>query len=187
MHNARRLAKAVYARIPLFPQSVFLNGADVSTKGGGQTNGKYQGKMVKILPFTWRSIEVSVEIPVVLRNKVTFRKFKTQQILAWATSSHENICPLLGVFEREAKLFFVYAHGENGTLSEWRRTSNPSVVEVQARVSLSHCSMASAYIFLELLEVAKAIQHMHLSGIYLGWNIEGVRTCSPSNFSDYLT
>jgi hypothetical protein len=35
--------------------------------------------------------------------------------------------------------------------------------------------MAVAHIFLELLEVAKAIQYMHLSGIYLWQAIDGVR------------
>jgi len=88
---------------------------------------------------------------------VTSRKGKAQDILAWATSLHENICPLLGVFEGKSELFFVYAQGENGTLAEWRHTSNPSVGDVLGR----------------LLEVAKAIQHMHSSGIYLNDKIQG--------------
>ena len=67
---------------------------------------------------------------------VTSPKFKAQEILAWATSLHENICPLLGVFEGGYDLFFVYAHGENGTLREWRHSSNTSVGAVQGRVSL---------------------------------------------------
>ena len=50
---------------------------------------------------------------------------------------HKNICPLLGVLERETDLFFVYANGENGSLRDWRHTSNPSIVDVQARVSLT--------------------------------------------------
>jgi serine/threonine protein kinase len=101
-----------------------------------------------------------------------------EEILIWATLLHENICPLLGVFERESELFFVYEYGENGTLREWRHTSSPSVSDVLGRVSLAmYCSsMIAAYIFLELLEVAKAIQHMHLSGIYLQRTIESVRT-----------
>ena len=45
-----------------------------------------------------------------------------------------------------------------------------------------HGLTSAAHIFLELLEVAKAIQHMHLLGIKLYTNpdgtIEGVRACS---------
>ena len=47
-------------------------------------------------------------------------------------------------------------------------------------------SMAAAYIFLELLEVAKAIQHMHSLGIYLYQTIEGVRRCSILTHSTQL-
>jgi hypothetical protein len=66
------------------------------------------------------------------------QKFNAQKILAWATLAHENICPLLGVFfESETELPFVYARGENGTLREWRHTSNPSVVDIQGHVSLA--------------------------------------------------
>ena len=47
--------------------------------------------------------------------------------------------------------------------------------------------MAAAHISLELLEVAKAVQHMHLSGIYLYREINGVRTCSICNpYSNFL-
>ena len=70
IHNARRLAKEIYARIPLIPQSFFLNGADVSIEGGDGTKGKYQGTRVKILTFSWPSmVEVSAGIPRVLPNK----------------------------------------------------------------------------------------------------------------------
>ena len=68
MHNARRLAKDIYARIPLFPRSFFLNGADVSIEGGHETEGKYQGKRVKILGISWDYIEVSARISLVLQN-----------------------------------------------------------------------------------------------------------------------
>jgi hypothetical protein len=68
MDNARRLAKAIYARTPLFPRSLFLNKADVSIEGGDKTQGKYQGKTVKILPFGMPYIEVSAGIACVLRN-----------------------------------------------------------------------------------------------------------------------
>jgi hypothetical protein len=67
---------------------------------------------------------------------VTSQKFISQEILAWATLSHENICPLLGVFESKSVLFFVHAHGENGTLREWRHMSKRSVGDVLGRVSL---------------------------------------------------
>ena len=62
MHNARRLGKEIYARIPLFPQSLFLNGADVSIVDGDQTKGRYQGERVKILSTPWTLIEVSAAI-----------------------------------------------------------------------------------------------------------------------------
>jgi hypothetical protein len=68
MDNARRLAKEIYARTPLFPQSLFLNKANVSIEGGDKTERKYQGKMVKILRSPLAIVEVSAGIACVLRN-----------------------------------------------------------------------------------------------------------------------
>ena len=68
MDNTRQLAKEIYARIPLFPRPLFLNGADVSIEDGDQTKGKYQGEIVKILSTSWPSIEVSAGILHVWRN-----------------------------------------------------------------------------------------------------------------------
>jgi hypothetical protein len=61
--NARRLAREIYARIPLFPRCLFLDAADVSIEGGDKTKGKYQAKTVKILQSYWPMIEVSSGIP----------------------------------------------------------------------------------------------------------------------------
>jgi hypothetical protein len=49
--------------------------------------------------------------------------------------SHENISSLLGVYVTLSGFFYVYPHGENGTLREWRRKENPSVNEIQEHVS----------------------------------------------------
>jgi hypothetical protein len=69
MHNARRLTKEIYATVPLFPRSLFLDGADVSIEGGDETKGSYQGIMVRILCSSgpqW--IEVSIGMSRVLCN-----------------------------------------------------------------------------------------------------------------------
>ena len=51
---------------------------------------------------------------------------------------HDNIAPLLGIYESEKRDFvFLYQQGENGTLSQWRQRSNPSLPESLERVSLS--------------------------------------------------
>jgi hypothetical protein len=68
MHNARRLAKEIYARVPLFPRSLFLDGADVSIEDSDETKGSYQGIMVRILYSPAELIEVSIGMSRVLRN-----------------------------------------------------------------------------------------------------------------------
>ena len=81
MDNARRLAKEIYARTPLFPRSLFLNKADVTIEGGDKTKGKYQGKTVKIMHSPSPIVEVSAGIACVIRNDAHIPKvYKSRNI-----------------------------------------------------------------------------------------------------------
>jgi serine/threonine protein kinase len=97
-----------------------------------------------------------------------------QEIFTWATLSHENICPLIGAYVKEGRFFHVYPHGENNTLLEWRHKTNRSVNEIQEHVSGSIYYSGALISLVQMLEVARAIQHMHLSGICLSDSIKGV-------------
>jgi len=83
-----------------------------------------------------------------------------QITLLWGfLSSHENILPLLGIFEakvlgrQDTKFFHVIPYMEHGTLSQWRRKANPPGLEIRDR----------------MLEVARAVQYIHSLGLVLCW------------------
>jgi hypothetical protein len=58
-----------------------------------------------------------------------------QRALVWGTLSHENVLPLLGIYEAKSFLF-VTPYMEYGTLRQWRREVNRSGMEIRDRVSL---------------------------------------------------
>ena len=64
-----------------------------------------------------------------------------QIALVWGSLSHENILPLLGIYDATANgqgsgFFVVTPYMEHGTLREWRREVNPPGVKIRDRVSL---------------------------------------------------
>ena len=60
--------------------------------------------------------------------------------MIWRSLSHESVLPFLGIHEDKpaSLLFLVSPYMQNGTLSQWRAKSNPSVAEIQKRVRLLH-------------------------------------------------
>ncbi len=51
-------------------------------------------------------------------------------------AQHEFILSFLGIYEKQDETFLVSPYMENGTLAQWRKNPNPSVVEIWERVWL---------------------------------------------------
>src|SRR6266550_4000984 len=57
----------------------------------------------------------------------------------WRSLNHECILPFLGIFEDESAslMFLVSPYMKNGTLSQWRKKTRPSTLEIQRLVRIS--------------------------------------------------
>src|SRR6266550_7273730 len=57
----------------------------------------------------------------------------------WRSLTHRFVLPFLGIYELEdgtaPQFFLVSPYMTNGNLAQWRRKANPSVAEVEERVS----------------------------------------------------
>ena len=64
-----------------------------------------------------------------------------QRALVWGILSHENVLPLLGIYDETVSgqgddLYFVTSYMEHGMLREWRKKVNLSGVKIRDCVSL---------------------------------------------------
>ena len=91
-----------------------------------------------------------------------------QRALVWGSLSHENVLPLLGIYEGKY-LHFVTPDMEHGTLSQWRQSANPSGLEIRDRVCLISLSWLALTYFSQMLEVARAVRYIHSLGLVLCW------------------
>ncbi len=57
----------------------------------------------------------------------------------WRSLTHRFVLPFLGIYELEdgtaPQFFLVSPYMTNGDLAQWRRKANPSVAEIEERVS----------------------------------------------------
>ncbi|KAM6501328.1 Protein kinase-like domain containing protein [Amanita muscaria] len=88
-----------------------------------------------------------------------------REALTWKSLSHKFILAFLGIYQEKAQLFLVSPFMKNGSLSAWRKKSDPSKGEVQKR----------------LLEVAEGVQYIHSEGIVHG-DIRGSNILLDSDF-----
>ena len=54
----------------------------------------------------------------------------------WRSLDHNLVLPFLGIHEDESasQLFLVSPYMKNGTLAQWRKKANPSIVDIEERV-----------------------------------------------------
>ena len=110
-------------------------------------------------------------------------KVMCQIALIWKALSHENVQPLLGIYDAMASgrgrwLYFVIPYVEHGTLRRWRNKVNPSGAEIRDRVSqISRLHKKTLAYFSQMLEVARAIQYIHSLGLVLCWLCGASRVC----------
>ena len=56
----------------------------------------------------------------------------------WGSLKHKFVLPFLGIDEYiDGATFLISPYMEKGTLAQWRKQSNPSVLEIEERVCLS--------------------------------------------------
>ncbi|KAF8626086.1 hypothetical protein AX15_005084 [Amanita polypyramis BW_CC] len=123
--RARRLMFKTVTKIPVIPPSLFVEGITIwvdhsyTDRGrfGFVFKGEYRGALVapKVLHKT-------------LDNNGFFR-----ETLTWRSLRHEFALPFLGVCEAGPTLLLVTPYMKNGTLSQWRKKLDPSIVEIQKR------------------------------------------------------
>jgi hypothetical protein len=57
----------------------------------------------------------------------------------WRSLTHRFVLPFLGIYEledgTEPQFFLVSSYMMNGNLAQWRKKTNPSIAEVEERVS----------------------------------------------------
>ena len=70
--------------------------------------------------------------------KDSIRQDFCREALAWRSLLHRFILPLLGIYEEESRLFLVSPFMSNGTLTDWRKNEQPSVVEINRVVRFLH-------------------------------------------------
>jgi hypothetical protein len=147
MHKALQLALEIYARVPLIPQSLFMGGLDIQIPIDDNVyrNGTLaSGENKKEAMFLSHATGIFVCHPSFLAFglRVMSKQPICQITLLWGTLSHENILPLLGIYEAMASasestsFYYVIPRMEHGTLPEWRRKANPPGLEIRDRVSL---------------------------------------------------
>ena len=147
MHRASQLALQIYARVPLIPRSLFLNGENVEIDNDENLEGFHNGILTngkhKIKIMFWPvdgGIFVCYHPFLMAQLVVMSRKPFCQMALIFGSFSHENVHPFLGVYEGMAikpnTFFFVTPYIERNTLRKWRQSANPSGLEIRNHVSL---------------------------------------------------
>ncbi|KAF8338411.1 kinase-like domain-containing protein [Amanita rubescens] len=147
--KARRLMFKLMSTTNVIPRSLFITNVTVRTDsygiGMGGFGHVYKGEHGRK--------PVAVKVLYKVRHKQdSIRQDFCREALVWRSLLHRFILPLLGIYEEESGLFLVLPFMSNGTLTDWRKNEQPSVVEIN-RV---------------LLEVAQGFQYIHSEGIVHG-------------------
>jgi serine/threonine protein kinase len=94
----------------------------------------------------------------------------------WGSLKHDFVLPFIGIYEEEDGMaFLVSPYMKNGTLAQWRTTTNPSIAQITERVwfflplALHRCLLSR-----KMLEVAQGMEYIHSEGVVHG-DLRGVR------------
>jgi len=80
-----------------------------------------------------------------------------REAVTWQFLKHKFVLPFLGIHEHKLdgmtqRLFLVSPYMRNGTLSQWREQTNPSIAEIEKRI----------------LQVAQGLEYIHSEGMVHG-------------------
>ncbi len=99
----------------------------------------------------------------------------------WRSLTHRFALPFLGIYELEdettPQFFLVSPYMRNGNLAQWRKKANPSVAEIEERVSFLPYALFvdthDAHLPWKILEVAQGVEYIHSEGAVHG-DLRGV-------------
>ncbi|KAF8319462.1 kinase-like domain-containing protein, partial [Amanita rubescens] len=135
-----RLMFKIISRIPVIPSSLIVTGVSMPEKrdyiGSGGFGRVFKGELqgaVVALKVLYGS-DNNVVSPSYDRHNAFCR-----EALMWRSLTHRSVLPFLGIYELEdgtaPQFFLVSPYMTNGNLAQWRKKTNPSVAEVEERVS----------------------------------------------------
>ncbi|KAF8351953.1 WD40-repeat-containing domain protein [Amanita rubescens] len=144
--RARRLMIKIISKMPVMPNSLFVTGVIMPAHreyiGGGGFGHILKGEL--------RGKAVALKVLYKTDHDVAF----CREALMWRSLDHNLVLPFLGIHEDESasQFFLVSPYMKNGTLAQWRKKANPSVVHIEERI----------------LELAHGIEYIHSEGIVHG-------------------
>ena len=148
--RARRLMLNIIAKAPVLPRSLLVMGVGVITdrdlidvgRFGLVFKAELHGKLValKVLHRAYNntvscsSLSLDVLCHFCWREQDVYR-----EALMWRSLNHKYLLPFSGIYEDESasQLSLVSPFMKNGTLAQWRKNSNPSIVEIERLVGFS--------------------------------------------------
>ncbi|KAF8341742.1 kinase-like domain-containing protein [Amanita rubescens] len=141
----------------VLPKSLFIvnvtNLDGIGVGGSGHVfKGEYKGR------------PVAMKVVSNVSRDPSSRKAFYREALVWRSLSHRFILPFLGIYKDEFQLYLVSPYMENGTLSHWRKSREPTVAEIH-----------------RMLEVAEGFKYIHSEGVTHG-DLHGGNILLDSNF-----
>jgi hypothetical protein len=130
--SASLLVLEIYARMPVVPQSLFLN--KIYLRVDDEYYAQYQGKIA----LDWNDCSINVSKCVTFDNDtlVISQKPACQSAILGKALSHKTIIPLLGICVHEETWWVVHDTVKERTLRQWRHSSNPPISQMQGCVRL---------------------------------------------------
>ncbi|KAF8333298.1 WD40-repeat-containing domain protein [Amanita rubescens] len=144
--RARRLMFKIISKMPIIPSSLFVTGVSMPVNreyiGGGGFGQILKGEL--------SGKAVALKLLYKTDNGVAF----CREALMWRSLDHNLVLPFLGIHEDEcaSQFFLVSPYMKNGTLAQWRKKANPSIVDIEER----------------MLELAHGIEYIHSEGVVHG-------------------
>ncbi|KAF8631106.1 hypothetical protein AX17_005151 [Amanita inopinata Kibby_2008] len=144
--KARRLMLKLFTMAKVTPRSLYLStnvvleNQDYVARGG----------FANIFIGNCNGMRVALKQLYNIQHDLDFAR----EALIWRSLSHEYVLPFFGIHEDQSESFIslVSPYMEKGTLTQWRRDSDPPVVEIEKR----------------MLEVAEGVQYLHSEGVIHG-------------------
>ncbi|KAF8631111.1 hypothetical protein AX17_005156 [Amanita inopinata Kibby_2008] len=156
--RARRLMLKLLTRTVIIPKSLYLPNVSMEIP-----DYVARGGFANIFVGNYNGARVALKRLHNVRDDVNF----CREAMIWRSLSHHYVLPFFGIHEDVSESFIslVSPFMENGTLIQWRKKVNSSMVDVEKRI----------------LEVAEGVQYLHAEGVVHG-DLRGNNILLDSNF-----
>ncbi|KAF8339445.1 kinase-like domain-containing protein, partial [Amanita rubescens] len=144
--RARRWMFKIISKTPVVPRSFIVTEVDMPDKRDYIGRGGY-GNVFK---GEFRGTVVALK--VLYKHDASNLAF-CREALMWGSLMHNFVLPFIGIYEEEDGMaFLVSPYMKNGTLAQWRKTTNPSIAQITERI----------------LEVSQGMEYIHSEGVVHG-------------------